>query len=84
MNEWLHDSHMKDIAFKAVMIILSLLLQKPSQKLKSREHSERLKTVNTSSTVAKIFKKFSREIYKGNVTNAVKLLTVNMQNGFLS
>ena len=78
MNEWLHDSHMKEIAFKTVMIILSLLLQKPSQKLKSREHSERLKTVNTPSTVAKIFKKFSREIYKGNVTNAVKLLTFNM------
>ena len=38
MNEWLHDSPLKDIAFKAIMIMSSLLLQKPSQKSKPREH----------------------------------------------
>ena len=37
MNEWSHDSPLKDIAFKA-MIMPSIQLQKPSQKLKSREH----------------------------------------------
>ena len=37
MNEWSHDSPLKDIAFKA-MIMPSLQLQKPSQKPKSREH----------------------------------------------
>ena len=29
MNEWLHNLIMKDIAFKAIMTILSLLLQTP-------------------------------------------------------
>ena len=42
MNEWLHDSTMKDIAFKAIMIMPGLLPQKPSQKLKSREHLKAL------------------------------------------
>ena len=91
------------------MITPSLLLQKPSQKSKSREHlkvlerrmnlwtsgeildllneEERiqkdLKPSNTPSKVAKISKKFTREMLNGNVTNAVKLLTDNMQKGIL-
>ena len=35
MNEWLHDSTLKDITFKAAMIMSSLLLQKPFQKKKN-------------------------------------------------
>ena len=35
MNEWLHDSTLKDITFKAAMIMPSLLLQKPFQKKKN-------------------------------------------------
>ena len=34
-------------------------------------------------TVAIIFNKFYRKIYQGNVTNAMKLLAVNVQNGIL-
>ena len=42
-----------------------------------------LRPSNTPSTVANISKKFTREKHKGNVTNAMKLLTDNMQNGIL-
>ena len=42
MSEWLHDSPVKDVAFKAIMIMLSLLLKKSSQKSKSREHLKAL------------------------------------------
>ena len=35
MSEWLHDSPLKDIAFKAIMVMPSL---KPSQKSKSKDH----------------------------------------------
>ena len=38
MSGWLHDSPLKDIAFKAIMVMPSLLLQKPSQKSKSKDH----------------------------------------------
>ena len=38
MTEWVHDSPLKDIAFKAIMVMPSLLLQKPSQKSKSKDH----------------------------------------------
>ena len=38
MGEWLLDSPLKDIAFKAIMVMPSLLLQKPSQKSKSKDH----------------------------------------------
>ena len=38
MSEWLQDSPLKDIAFKAIMVMSSLLLQKPSQKSKSKDH----------------------------------------------
>ena len=34
MNEWLKDSTLKDIVFKAIMVMLNLLLQKPSHKIK--------------------------------------------------
>ena len=37
-NEWLHDSPLKDIAFKVIIIMPSLLLQKPSKKSKFRGH----------------------------------------------
>ena len=43
MNEWLHDSPLKGIVLKETMIMPSLLLQKPSQKSKSREHLKALK-----------------------------------------
>ena len=42
MNEWLHDSPMKDVAFKAIMIMPNLLLQKPSKKSKSKDHLKAL------------------------------------------
>ena len=42
-----------------------------------------LRPSNTPSTVAEISKKFTREMRKGNVTIAMKLLTDNMQNGIL-
>ena len=38
ISEWLHDSPLKNIAFKAIMVMPSLLLQKPSQKSKSKDH----------------------------------------------
>ena len=109
MNEWLHGSPLKDTAFKAILIMPRLLLQKPSQKSKSREHlkaleqcmdlwtsgeildllheedtiQKNLRPSNIPSTVAEISKKFTREMHKGNVTNAMKQLTDNMQNGIL-
>ena len=42
MNEWIHDSPLKDIAFKAIMIMSGLLLQKPSRKSKSNDHLKSL------------------------------------------
>ena len=42
MNEWIHEQPLKDIAFKAIMVMPSLLLQKPSRKLKSKDHSKLL------------------------------------------
>ena len=42
LNEWLHDLPVKDTAFKAIMIMPSLLLQKPSKKSKSRKHLKAL------------------------------------------
>ena len=109
MNEWLHDSPIKGTTFKANLVMSSLLLQKPSQESKSKEHLEALeprmdlwkseeilqllhegetiqkysRPANTPSAVTELPKKFTREMYKGNVTNAMKLLTDNMQNGIL-
>ena len=34
MNKWIHESPLKDIAFKEVVVMRSLLLQKPSRKSK--------------------------------------------------
>ena len=42
MNEWLHDSPIKGTTFKANLVMSSLLLQKPSQESKSKEHLEAL------------------------------------------
>ena len=39
MSEWLHDLPLKDIAFKAIMVMPSL---KPSQKSKSKDHMRAL------------------------------------------
>ena len=37
MNEWLQESHLKDIAFKAIMTMPNLL-QKPSKNSKAKDH----------------------------------------------
>ena len=42
MNEWLHESPLKDMAPKAIMVMLGLRLQKPSQKSKSKDHLKSL------------------------------------------
>ena len=42
-----------------------------------------LRVSNTPSTIAEISKKFTREMRKGNINSAMKLLAVNMQNGIL-
>ena len=109
MSEWLHDSPLKDIEFKAIMAMPSLLLQKPSQKSKSKDHlralerrlelwesgevmellkesdiiQKTMKVTNKTTSANEISKKFAREISKGNVHNAMKLLTNNMKNGVL-
>ena len=38
MSEWLFDSPLKDIAFKVIMVMPCLLLQRPSWKSKSKDH----------------------------------------------
>ena len=38
MKEWIYESPLKDIAFKAIMVMPGLLLQKPSRKSKSKDH----------------------------------------------
>ena len=109
MSEWLHDSPLKDIAFKAIMVMLTLLLQKPSQKSKLKDHfrvleprlelwesgevmellkesdtiQKDMKATNKTTSINEISKKFTREMRKGNVHNAMKLLTNNMKNGVL-
>ena len=42
MNEQLHKFPLKDIAFKAIMIIPNLLLQKPSKNSKAKDHLKAL------------------------------------------
>ena len=42
MNEWLQESPLKDIAFKAIMIMPNLLLQKPSKNSKAKDHLKAL------------------------------------------
>ena len=38
MNEWLRDSPMKDIAFKAIIVMPRLLLKKPSHNSKPKDN----------------------------------------------
>ena len=109
MSEWLHDSPLKDIAFKAIMVMPSLLLQKPSQNSKSKDHlralerrlelwesgevmellkegdtiQKNMKATNKTTSINAISKKFTSEMRKGNIHNAMKLLTNNMKNGVL-
>ena len=42
MNEWLQESPLKDIAFKAIMVMPNLLLQKPSKNSKAKVHLKAL------------------------------------------
>ena len=44
MTEWLYDSQSKDTAFKSIMVMSRLLLQKSTQKSKSKDHSRVLET----------------------------------------
>ena len=43
LNAWIQDSAMKDITFKAIMVMPSLILQKPSRNSKAKDHSEVLR-----------------------------------------
>ena len=87
----------------------SLLLQKPSQKSKSKDHlrtleeglelwesgepikllkesdtiQKNMKATSQTTSINKISKKFTREMRKGYVQNAMKSLTNNMKNGVL-
>ena len=38
LNEWIHGSRLNGISLKAVMLMLNLLLQKPSKNSKSKDH----------------------------------------------
>ena len=42
MNEWLQELPLKDITFKAIMIMPNLLLQKPSKNSKAKDHLKTL------------------------------------------
>ena len=42
MKEWLQEPPMKEIAFKAIMIIPNLFLQKPSKNSKTKDHLKAL------------------------------------------
>ena len=42
MNAWVEDSPQQKIAFKAIMVMPSLLLQKPSKNSKSKDHTAAL------------------------------------------
>ena len=42
-NAWIQDSAMKHITFKAIMVMPSLILQKPSRNSKVKDHSEALR-----------------------------------------
>ena len=87
----------------------SLLLQKPSQKSKSKDHlralerrlelwesgevmellkesekiQKNMKATNKTTSINEISKKFTSEMKKGNIHNAMKLLTNNIKNGVL-
>ena len=40
INSWTHNSPLQDVAFKAIMVMSNLLLQKPSRNSKSKDHLE--------------------------------------------
>ena len=87
----------------------SLLLQKPSQKSKSKDHlralerrldlwesgevmellkesdtiQKNMKAANKTPSINEVSKRFTREMRKGNVHNAMNFLTNNMKNGIL-
>ena len=87
----------------------SLLLQKPSQKSKLKDHlralerrlelwelgevmellkesdtiQKNMKATNKTTSINEISGKFTREMRKGNIHNAMKLLTNNLKNGVL-
>ena len=42
LNAWIQDSTMKHITFKAIVVIPSLILQKPSCNSEVKDHSEAL------------------------------------------
>ena len=42
INYWTHNSPLQDVAFKAIMVMPNLLLQKPSRNSKSKDHLEAL------------------------------------------
>ena len=103
INEQIQGSPLKEIAFKAIVILPSLLLKKPSKKSKSKDHQKalerfielwasgelldllkeaetihnNLKSISGCSNTAEIFKKFSKEMKKGNCNNPSKILTDN-------
>ena len=40
LNEWIQDSAMKQIPCNVIMVMPSLILQKPSRNSKAKDHSE--------------------------------------------
>ena len=42
INSWIHNSPLQDVAFKAIMVMPNLLLQKPARNSKSKDHLEAL------------------------------------------
>jgi len=71
LNSWTTESALKIVAFKAIMVMPSLLLQKPHKSSKSKEH------------FAALERRFAEHMQKGNVNSAIKLLSNKMQNGIL-
>ena len=88
MSEWLHDLPLKDIAFKAIMVMPSL---KPSQKSKSKDHMralERRSELWESGEVMELFKESSTIQKNMKVTNTTtsineisKTFTCEMRKG---
>ena len=67
LNAWIQDSAMKKITFKAVMVMPSLILQKPSRNSKAKDHSEALRqrmTLWQSGDLLQLFKE-AETIQKG-------------------
>ena len=109
LNEWLHDSPIAGISIKMIMVMPQLLLQKPSQKSKAKDHSahlkrrlelwtkgefyqlleegtaiqQNLKSSSRPKTIAEVSKRFLKEMQRGNINGAIKILTNNMENGIL-